>query len=151
MRINILNNQKIYPVNLPKIRKLVRFALAQEGVKKADIEISLTLVDNMQITELNKKYLNRNRPTDVICFCFWENEFYLSPEALGEIIVSVEQAKKVAKRLNKSLEEELYLYIIHGILHLIGYIDNTTYNRKRMNGRCEEILKRWLSKCKREI
>jgi len=149
VKINILGSQKISPVNLQEIRRLVKFTLEREGIKKADVEIGLTLVDNRQITELNRKYLNRNCPTDVICFCFWEDEFYLSSEVLGEVIVSVEQAKKVAKELNKSLEEELYLYIIHGILHLIGYTDDTISNRKKMNERCEEILREWLLKYKR--
>jgi len=87
-----------------------------------DVKLSLSLVDDEKITALNQKYLSRSRPTDVLAFSMREGEFSeINPSLLGDIVVSVETAKKQAETKGHSLEEELCLLIIHGILHLVGY------------------------------
>ena len=74
-----------------------------------------------------------------------------SPGYLGEIIVSVEQAKKICKFYEKKWQEELILYIIHGILHLVGYDDIKKKDRMVMEQKQEEILSMLLEKHKRII
>lgn len=144
MRIRVNNTQGI-KISLSKIRKLTRYVLAYEGIKRTRIEISVVLVDNKSIKKINKEYLGRPRPTDVISFCMWEGSFYtIHPELLGDVVVSVEQAKKMALKLHKDFEQELSLYLIHGLLHLLGYKDDTLRNSKRMHKRGLDILKEWL-------
>lgn len=135
MRIRISNQQKT-PINLADIKNLVKYAFRIEGIKKADIEISILLLDDKGIGELNKQYLGRPRPTDVISFRMWEGPFHkLHPELLGDVVVNVEQART---------KRELALYIVHGLLHLLGYVDDTKRNARLMQSRCNRILKGWL-------
>ncbi len=78
-------------------------------------EISLLLADDETIQELNKSYRNMDKPTDVLSF---EIE---SDTMLGDIIISVETAKRMAVEYSISLDREIAFLFIHGILHLLGY------------------------------
>lgn len=132
MKIRITNHHNV-PID---IKNLVKYTFREEGIKKANVEISILLVDDKGIEELNRHYLGRARPTDVISFRMWEGPFHkLHPEILGDVVVNVEQAKR---------KRELVLYIVHGLLHLLGYVDDTKENARRMQKRCDEILKGWL-------
>lgn len=140
MKIRI-NNQQGTPVKISEIRDLVRYTFQKEGIKGANVEISILLVDDKGIQELNKEYLGRARPTDVISFRMWEGPFYkLHPELLGDVVVNVAQAK----RSGRQFKRELALYIVHGLLHLLGYVDDTKQNARRIHRRCTEILRGWL-------
>jgi probable rRNA maturation factor len=92
-------------------------------------EISIVLVDGAKIKALNKKYLKRNRVTDVLAFDY------------GEIIICLPQAKRQAKELGHSLKEELATLLIHGILHLAGYNNETKKDFNRMLKRQNKIFK----------
>lgn len=139
MNITAANNQSI-PVKLADIKNLVKYTLKKEGIKKADVEISVLLVDDEKIKELNKRHLRRHRPTDVISFRMWEGPFdKIHPEILGDVVVNVEQAK----RSGKYFKWELSLYVVHGLLHLLGYIDDTKDNAAQMQKRCDKILEEW--------
>ena len=83
-------------------------------------EISLLLADDETIQELNKSYRNMDKPTDVLSF---EIE---SDVMLGDIIISVETAKRMAIEYNISLDREIAFLFIHGILHLLGYDHETS-------------------------
>lgn len=84
----------------------------------ADGEISLVIVGDDEIQELNRMHLAHDWPTDVISFVF-EAEERLD----GEIIVSIETAQTVAEERGVAWQDELLLYVIHGMLHLVGYDD----------------------------
>lgn len=83
--------------------------------------INIIFTDNRQITQLNKRYLNRNRPTDVLAFPL--NLPQESPEQtlLGEIYISREQARLQAKAGKRKLSVELLFLVRHGLLHLAGF------------------------------
>ena len=83
-------------------------------------EISLLLADDETIQELNKSYRNMDKPTDVLSF---EIE---SDTMLGDIIISVETAKRMAVEYSISLDREIAFLFIHGILHLLGYDHETS-------------------------
>ena len=90
-------------------------------------EVSFLFVDDDGIQEINKKYLGRDYPTNVIAFSMTEGEFGdISPDILGDVIISVETALKDAKSANIEFEEELDFLMIHGILHLLGYDHETS-------------------------
>ncbi|MCK4916916.1 MAG: rRNA maturation RNase YbeY [Candidatus Omnitrophica bacterium] len=103
----------------------------------ADKHISFYLCDNEFIKNLNKKYFKKNLPTDVISFPLKDD---LEPDYLGEVVVSVETAVNVSKDLDIKWQKELFLYLVHGVLHLIGYDDMTKVKRLVMEKKQEELL-----------
>ncbi len=87
-----------------------------------DAELSLLLVDDVQIQELNRQYLHRDKPTNVLAFPMGEGEFAtLHPNLLGDLVISVETARRQSNRFGLNEIETVTLLMIHGILHLLGY------------------------------
>ncbi len=88
-----------------------------------DFKVDISIVDDSAIKQLNSKYLNSNRPTDVIAFSFYEGESTPSenPGLLGQIIISSETAEYNAASYGHSIENEMCLLFIHGMLHLCGW------------------------------
>jgi len=106
------------------VRKIARETLNALG--SPDGELSLSLVDDTEITELNQHYLLRDRPTDVLAFPMREGSFSnINPQLLGDIVISLETAQRQAAKRKHSLAEEVAVLIIHGILHLFGYNHET--------------------------
>ena len=116
----IKNQQEIMPVEAKKIKKAAERILA--SLRISGYELSVLLLDNKGIRAVNKKYLGRNRPTNVISFSLAEGEFgNINPQVLGDVVISAEKALEQAETRGTSLEEELTFLLIHGILHLVGY------------------------------
>jgi len=87
-----------------------------------DAELSLLLVNDVQIQALNRRYLRRDKPTNVLAFPMREGEFSaLHPHLLGDLVVSVETARRQMKRFGLDEMKMVTLLMIHGILHLVGY------------------------------
>ncbi len=133
MKIEIANTQDYYPINKRKIRQIVIKVLNEE---KRDGELSIAFVDNEKIMELNKKFLGHNEPTDVISFPLEANGIS------GEIVVSAQMALETANAMRTDVEGELILYVIHGLLHLIGYDDTSKKKAQAMHKRENELLAR---------
>src|SRR3990172_5409318 len=94
MQVQIGNRQKEIRLSPRKIRKIAEAVLKKLGCP--EVELSLAFVDNQEITRLNRQYL-------------------------GDVVISVDQAALQAKQMKHSLEEELLILILHGLLHLLGY------------------------------
>ncbi|MCD6459832.1 rRNA maturation RNase YbeY [bacterium] len=91
-----------------------------------DCELDLSIVSDKEIQELNAKYLQHEGPTDVISFSQRENIRQCDDEEtsqLGDVVVSADRALEQAENFNTNFNDEFGLYIIHGILHLLGYDD----------------------------
>ena len=87
-----------------------------------DGELSLLLVNDAQIQALNLRYLGRDKPTNVLAFPMREGEFStLHPHLLGDLVISVETARRQMKRFGLDEMKMVILLMIHGILHLVGY------------------------------
>lgn len=100
---------------------------------------NLVFVGDRRIRALNKRYLKKDSPTDVIAF------FYTKPpEVSGDIFISVPQAKRQCRRAH-SLNRELRLLAVHGFLHLVGYTDYTEKEKTKMWRLQDEIIG-WLDK-----
>jgi probable rRNA maturation factor len=116
--IEIINQQHKYWLNARKYKELLKRLSTR--YKLDDPEITLVFVDNRAIKKLNKKYLKKDAPTDVLSFPIGEKsadgKFYL-----GDIVISVPQAFKQCFSQEHGLEKELELLTIHGFLHLLGY------------------------------
>ncbi len=106
-------------------------------------ELSILIVDDPQIAVLNREYLNRNGPTNVIAFPMQEGQFSnITPELLGDVVVSIETAAKEGVRAGISTEERFYQLMVHGILHLLGYDhEQSEQEANLMEQKSIEILK----------
>jgi len=94
--------------------------LAELGSPEA--ELGIVFVDDSRIRELNRRYLRRDKPTNVLAFSMREGEFpMLHPHLLGDLVISVETAERQSHRFGLSAGDMVILLIIHGILHLLGY------------------------------
>lgn len=98
-----------------KVERWGRELLNYLGVKGR--ELGVLLVDDKEIQELNRRYLGRDRPTNVLAFPMDGP----SDRVLGDIVISVQTAQREAEERGVRLEEHLALLLIHGILHLLGY------------------------------
>ncbi|MCX8012338.1 MAG: rRNA maturation RNase YbeY [Desulfobacterota bacterium] len=107
-----------------------------------EVELSITLVNDQKISKLNQQYLSRNYPTDVLAFSMKEGEFgEVNPYFLGDVVISVETAKRQAENAGCSFEEEISLLIIHGVLHLLGYDhENPGIRAREMRKKEKELL-----------
>lgn len=106
-------------------------------------QITVTLVDDEAIHEINRSYRNVDRPTDVISFPSEEGESIAAiPDGfLGDIIISVPRAAAQAEEYGHSFRRELSFLAVHGTLHLLGYDHMTDDEAKEMFGLQEDILK----------
>jgi probable rRNA maturation factor len=94
--------------------------------------VSVLLVGDRAIRRLNRAYLNRDRPTDVLAFPQGGSPPSPQPHLLGDVVISVDAAARQAKAHDHSLDRELAILLIHGILHLLGYDDTTPTARRHM-------------------
>ncbi len=108
-----------------------------------DGELSILIVDDPEIEALNKEYLNRCGPTNVISFPMQEGKFSnITPHLLGDVVISVETAQKEGKIAGISTEERFTQLLVHGILHLFGY-DHEKSKREadEMEKKSNELLR----------
>ena len=113
----ITNEQSNYEVAADRVELAVKQVIEEAGIVTGDV--SVAVVDDPTIQELNIQYLNHDYPTDVISFVLEHAEEHLE----GEIIVSVDTAVELAKDYGWDWQNEFLLYVIHGCLHLVGYDD----------------------------
>ena len=97
------------------IRRAVTATLEHENV--SDASISVTLLDDKRIRNMNRKYLEHDRVTDVIAFPLYER----GETVIGDVYIGYEQAQEQAADANVGLEEEIARLAIHGTLHVLGY------------------------------
>ena len=109
--------------------------------------VSVTIVDNAYIKDINRDYRHIDRPTDVISFAFMDgvnekDKIFQSGQmvVLGEIYISYEKAKEQAESYGHSLERELKFLFVHGLLHLLGYDHMKEEDEKIMFALQDEIL-----------
>jgi probable rRNA maturation factor len=112
-----------------------------------DGELSILLVDDQQIERLNRDYLNREGPTNIIAFPMREGQFAnLNPHLLGDVVISIETAHKEAEESEISPENRFRQLLAHGILHLLGYDHVGAEEAQRMETKTNELLNRIESK-----
>lgn len=131
----------------PDVERLIAAVLeeaaSREGVDAA--EVSVVLVDDERIHELNRDYRGVDRPTDVLSFAMREGEgepvqTEEGRELLGDIVISVETAERQANQYGHSLRRELAFLAVHGFLHLLGYDHQSPEQERVMFGKQEEVL-----------
>jgi len=135
--IRVLNRQRKLAVNARRLETFAQSALSRclklprlkSGVLKELTEISVILVSDRRIAQIHGQFMNEPGPTDVITFQH------------GDIVISVETAKRQAREFGATVDHELRLYLVHGLLHLAGFDDRTSAGAAEMK-RFQERLTR---------
>ncbi|MCS6830246.1 MAG: rRNA maturation RNase YbeY [Armatimonadota bacterium] len=129
------------------MRQAIRLLLRQEGWSRGNISIVLT--DDEQIRWLNRTYRGKDEPTDVLSFSLREASMeatqvdlsLLEEEPpLGEVYISIPTAMRQAQAGGRTLEEEVAFLAVHGVMHLLGYEDDTQHGYEQMYRRGWEVV-----------
>ena len=134
MIVEIADLQKHYKIKNSIIKRVVKEVLGKKG---NSAKLSIAFVDNNEIKKLNERYFNLNEVTDVIAFPLNNHKSALN----GEIVVSVETAVDTASKGSADIEGEIILYVVHGLLHLLGYRDGNKNDAEIMHDKESNILK----------
>ena len=109
-----------FPENL--LERAVNAALDHHAARQPlDFELTVVLTDDARLQKLNRDYLGLDAATDVLSFPAAEQDPETGKSYLGDILISVPRAKIQADRAGHTLDEELQLLVVHGVLHLLGY------------------------------
>jgi len=108
-----------------------------------DAELSILIVDDQQIALLNRQYLNRKGPTNVIAFSMRQGRFAdITPQLLGDVVISADTAHREAQSAGISMQKRFDQLLIHGTLHLLGYDhESNETEANRMEKKAAELLK----------
>lgn len=131
-----------------RIKSLADFSLRSLGIHP-DSELSISLVDMEEMSSLHMRWLDESGPTDVLSFPMDElkpNSSSDGPGILGDIVLCPEYAKKQAVEIGHSLQAELEVLVVHGVLHLLGFDHRENDEKTMMFSRQDEILREWRSR-----
>jgi probable rRNA maturation factor len=120
------------------LERAAKAALLQQSAPEADL--TLVLTGDTQIQALDREYLDMDVPTDVLSFPSCETDPETGRRYLGDIIISVPRAEAQSIAAGHSLDAELSLLVIHGVLHLLGHDHAGAKEKARMWAAQSEIL-----------
>lgn len=141
MEILIEDRQNRYRIAQGKIRKTTKTVL--NALECHDGELSILIVDDPEIAKLNKTYLGRTGPTNVISFPMQDGQFgKINPNLLGDVVISLDTVAREARENSISIEARFQQLLIHGILHLFGFDhEKTPEQAMEMMNKEEELLR----------
>ncbi len=151
MEINVLIDEGFEEhLDAGWLQCIVEQVLTLQGADPKD-ELGLVITSQERVRELNRNYLGRDAPTDVLAFSMLPAEegsasFIPPPDGirhLGEVIISYPQAVIQAGEQGHSTDKEIATLVTHGVLHLLGYDDETPQLRKQMQAKEQEVLSRF--------
>ena len=137
IKINNLNGKR--KISGKIVRKAAERVLRKSGLKTALVDI--TFVGNRKIKTLNAEYMKRQSPTDVISFTLEGCDIRDKKGPVGDVYISSDMAWDNARRFGTSYEKEILLYVIHGMLHLLGFGDKTAREKKKIQKLEKQFLK----------
>jgi len=144
MPVHMQSHVRCVTFDQARLERLARAILSDVGETSA--ELGIMLVGDQRMRGLNRRYRGKDRTTDVLAFAmrkaFTLHALRLTPDMLGDVVISVPTAWRQAKEARRSLDEELTWLLVHGILHLCGY-DHARSEReaRRMHRRERMILR----------
>ncbi|MBL4694798.1 rRNA maturation RNase YbeY [Candidatus Gracilibacteria bacterium] len=135
---------KVFVELSEKFEKVMKKRIT-EKIKKRNGEVDLVFVSDKKMQEMNLEYRKKNSPTDIISFAYLEVTEYEDWEEsediiVGDIFISVETAKKQAKEQKHSLEKEMRILFVHGMLHLFGFDHQNDAQEKEMEKWAKKVL-----------
>jgi probable rRNA maturation factor len=132
--VEIVNRQKVVRIDAVWLGRVARRAIAEIGIDAA--AITVVVVDDAEIAALHDRWMGLPDPTDVLTFDLSERDGVIA----GDIVVSAETARRVAREVGWQPREELAYYVCHGLLHLSGFDDVTPGERRRMRRKEREVM-----------
>ena len=138
MKIDLIDLQD-YEIDAAFVRRVALRAAAAAGATSG--RLTIALVDDARIRDLNRAHRRRDRPTDVLAYGGDEED----PSYLGDVVISVETAARQAEEALRPLLHEVAWLAAHGVLHLLGYDDGADADRAAMVARQDEALGHCLS------
>lgn len=141
MLVSIVSHREPEPLDFGAFERLAQFALQMEAVPEGT-ELSIALVDEEEIAALNERYRGKSGPTDVLSFgcdepCPTPGD---EPITLGDVVIAPTVAERQAIELGHSVEHELDVLLVHGVLHLLGYDHEDDDDATVMEARQAAIL-----------
>lgn len=140
-KIEIFNQTEEEIKELNVVQKVLEYAVQKE--KLENVEFNVIIVDNSYIHQLNQNYRHIDHETDVITFALEDESTLINASdtrVLGDIYISVEQAKYQALEYGHSFKREIVFLAVHGFYHLLGYDHQNMEEEKVMFGKQEEVL-----------
>ena len=131
------------------LKKVLEQCFKEEDMLDSKLYITITFTTPQNIKEINKKYRNIDKATDVLSFPMFEkdeletkikNKDYVCEDVLGDIIISIEKVQEQAEEYGHSFERELSYMIVHGFYHLMGYDHIKEEDKKVMRPKEEKVL-----------
>ena len=144
MQVSITTHRDPEPLDLEAFERLAVFVLDREDVPTGT-ELSIAVVGIEEMSTLNEQYRGKDGPTDVLSFgcddpCPAGGD---EPITLGDVVISPEVAEAQAEELGHTVEAELNLLLVHGILHLLGYEHDSDDGAAAMQAREQTLLDAW--------
>jgi rRNA maturation RNase YbeY len=141
MAVLIRGSRKMFAPDRRRVRKLTEDLLIYLNLESRDLSILFT--DNKQIRKINRTYLNRDRPTNVMSFSYLDG---LPCEVSGDLVISLERAREESETAGVPFYHRVFSLIIHGLLHVQGF-DHERGEReaRRMRHREKKLLAHVLS------
>ena len=129
------------------IRKVIETCFEEEKLQNSKLYVNVILTNPKNIKEINTKFRNIEKETDVLSFPMFEKEEIKELEnenqdILGDIVISIEKVKEQAIEYEHSFERELAYMAVHGFYHLMGYDHMEENDKKEMRENEENILKK---------
>jgi len=152
MEINVLIDEGLEDcLDVDWLESIAKQALIAQNAD-SNVELGLVITSQERVQQLNRSYLGKDEPTDVLAFSMLPTAeeigadfppFVTPPDGvvhLGEVIISYPQAVIQAEEQHHSIRKEIATLIIHGVLHLLGYKDDNPELKRQMSARETEIL-----------
>lgn len=137
MEVSVVRRRRGRSPGAGSCRELVRWLAERSGCSAS--ECTILLCDDTEIEALNRRFLDRARPTDVLAFP--AGDPVGAGDYLGDIAISLDTAGRHADRHRRTLEEEVHRLIVHGFLHLLGFDHETDDGRMRRRERA--LWRQW--------
>jgi len=145
MMISVVSHRDPEPLDLVTFERLAAFVLDREEAPEA-VELSIAIVGIDEMTDLNGRYRGKEGPTDVLSFPCDDPCSVVGPDepiALGDVVISPDVALQQALDLGHTVEAELNLLLVHGVLHLLGYDHESDEDAAAMQARERTVLDAW--------
>jgi rRNA maturation RNase YbeY len=152
MPVHMQSRVRRVKIDQARLERSARAILADVGEPSA--ELGILFVGDQRMRSLNRQYRGKDRTTDVLAFAMREahtpHASRVTPDMLGDVVIAVPTAVRQAKQGQRSLDEELRVLLIHGILHLCGYDHERSEKEARRMHRRERMILRSLARCRHE-
>jgi len=145
VQISITSHREPEILDTTAFERLSAFVLEREEAP-ANSELSIALVELAEMIELNSNYRGKKGPTDVLSFPCDDPCSVLGPDepvTLGDVVIAPEVAEAQAAEFGHTVEEELNLLLVHGVLHLLGYDHESDADAEVMQARERSLLLAW--------